>query len=511
MSTFKNINNPEFAEEVSTRFVKVVITTTLLLNGFQLIEISGHGGEQDGLYLLYKDIVIAEDSFWFGYKIVNKLEKKIEIDKPIWIHFKKLNSGGTSTISVKSITPLISFAGVPSHSEIELTNISQNQTNIDLIKRAIYNVSKNIIELYAKSRSTSYIRAITNFVSFDYKLNDTNFDTSDFNEHLKIRTRYTPIIIKSLNGTVEAVCVFLESIKTEKGGFGFWFCAPIVDGKIQSESGFLACAFTKHTLNINTILSDEIKPSFYKYEFINVEHFIEKDFSELSGLKDWLITNLKNQDHITVDMDDLIKKLFVKLQKNRDLFLYSVVENINFKLLDHSTIPSVSIISGINEEYKLNSIGFPTDTKNEELASKNSFSNTEKMLNSRKGLILDEENLINRFIDGFVYNQFDTKLVFSSPNISSEIHIFIDNIINHPNDVYNELINFRVDPFLVIDMFNEFGIKFKEYNYADLKRNLELATDYEVNLFVGFENYFVAAISEQSKRKNRKLKHSNVD
>lgn len=507
MSTIKTTHSAEFFEEVSTRFVKVVIQTHILAKGFQFIRIENQGEEKDGLYLLYKDIVIDNNSFWVGYKVVDEENNKINFNKPIWVHFNvDLSKKKPKIISVE-IIPIANFVGAKNYQQIDI-NLEADDGKLELIKRGLFSVSKNITEFYTKARFNSYIKVITQFVNFDYDFEKSEVfgNEQEANEggELLLKTRYMPILFKTKAGNISGIAVFIENIKFANRNMGVWYCAPLKDERIDTKQGFLASAISSKSLNVNTVLNDKLEPSFCGYD-IQEDMSSDTNFLLNVAIRDWLQVNIEKLKISNLDIENEINQAFNKIEKQKDIFMSNVIDNIYFKALEKGKeVPILKISEGLIEYSRKEPVKIGVETPAIPETAETSSAPIEAT-NDESLVIFSEVSLIDEFTEGFNYSFSKGKVVFKAKDSACEITVSKGDVENNSNQVFNELLRLRIDPFVVLQMFKEAGVVFKQYSYTDLKNMLENASEEDLKKYIGFENYFAAVRAEQNKRKKQKL------
>lgn len=501
--------SPEFFDEVSNRFGKVVINTHILQSGFQFVRLPVDKVQGTGVFLLYKDVVDGVHSLWLGYEVLDEEKLEINFGKPLWLHIESSHENRIAKVKEVNVIYMTDLIGLKSHNEVPINYVDTNGS-LELTKRCLYNITKNIVDLYSKSRIISYIKVITSFVNFKYDFSKSELFSTDkdlaANKELCLKSRYMPMRLKNNTQDADGVSVFIDNLKVGRVNFAVWYCAPLKQNKLDCVNGFLSLAESNKSLNVNNILSDEFDAKFCAYDIFNDfvvgEKIVLNDKVQL-----WLSDTLHALKIKNIDVDGEIIKTFGKLEKQKDLFLEDILKNISFYNLEYSTnTPILTIPNDLIDLSDVTEIETPAPDLKQELEVENvDQSSSENLhigeeLGSKKIIPLLEE-----FIEGYKYKINKKTVELSVDGFGFKLEYDRELIEQSPNKVFWELIKMRVDPFTLLQMFKDMGIRFNQYTYSDVKEKIAKASDEELESYCGFENYLGLVRIELIRRKNPKI------
>lgn len=506
---FKNFESPEFAVEISSRFGRVVITTHILQNELQFVRLPKNKVQGTGLYLLYKDVVDGEHSFWLGYEVIDEQGLEINFGKPLWLHITSKQEKDHYKVQNIDVLYIADLQNLSSHNEVPVSYEDVNGA-LELTKRCIYSVTHNINDFYSKSRISSFIKVITGFVKFKYDFSRTEVFSTDedmkTSQELCLKTRYMPINLNIGKKTFGGVSVFVDNLKLGRTNCAVWYCAALEGSKVDTRNGFLALAETNKSLNVNNVPSSD--SSFCGYDIS--EDFILGEKNVLNTkVQAWLSDAITSMKIKNIDVDSEIIKTFSKLDKQKDLFNENVLNNISFINLENFektpiiNLPDKLINLSINpvetvdkaEEWHVPSEQTPVQDVNIQ-----EYLEVHQIPEQQQAITLSEE-----FIEGCKYTIHDNQVQLTIDGYGAVIGYDKKLIQKNPNKAFCELINLRVDPFTLLQMFKEIGVVFNQYRYAELKEKIENASDDDLKRYLGFENYLGLVRKELYKRKNSKL------
>lgn len=499
----KSIESAELVEELSTRFSKIVINTHTLMRGMQLIRISE---KANSTYLLYKDVVDAEDSFWFGYKVVNEQTLEIDITKPLWLHINATITKKKIVINDVKEIPFTDLLSVKAYKDIPIDYASERK-NLELTQRCIFSITNNISELYVKSRIHSYLKVLAAFARIEYDFNKSEVYSSDeeqlANGAICLKSRYMPVMLMVGQDKIPSISTFLDNLKLGKINLGVWYCSPLKNGHIDTSNGFFAIAQAAKPLNVNSILSDEYGVEVYKYDVFS--DLVEGDKSDLySKIQVWLSDYLKALNLKVLDTDAEVTQILGKIEKHKDLFTNEVIKNIYFTNLENENktqiltiredLLDISVNQPVLENANVEAIVF-----NDEQSIQQSDVLDEKVMAYKPTSLLEE------FLEGFDFNIQGDLITFTAVDKTYSIEFSKKEAIKNPNRIFNETLELRIDPFTVAQMFEQIGVTFKKYTYSEARSLIAQVSDEDLSKYKGFENYLSLVRLEIAKRTKSKL------
>lgn len=524
----KNFESPEFFDEVSGRFSKIVINTHFLQNGFQFVQLPVEKISGTGVYLLYKDVVDGNHSLWLGYEVIDVEKLEINFGKPLWLNIEVELQGSIPKIQNIDVMYITDLMNLRSHNEIPL-NYEDETGTLELSKRAVYSVTHNILDLYAKSRIVSYLKVITSFVNFKYDFSKSEVFSTDealaeINE-LCLKSRYMPVRLKNKNGEFDGISVFIDNLKIGRINFAVWYAAPLKDNKLDCANGFLALAESNKSLNVNNILNDEFIAKFCAYNIYD-DYVVGEKIVLNNKVQRWLSDTLSALKIKNIDIDAEIIKTFSKLEKQKDLFLEDILNNISFYNLENST--NTPILTIPDELIALSVVTKAEAPKLEDQDESDQAKESDATDGDEKDKVVDQTvvevqqpvvddvelnelsnnnpvRLTEEFIEGYKYKVNKKAVEFKVDGFGFKLEYDRELMEKNPNKAFRELIKMRVDPFTLLQMFKDIGITFNQYSYSDVKEKISNASDEELETYSGFENYLGLVRIEMLKRKNPKF------